>query len=130
MAAASVRLAPPSLPRRFDTCTLAVFGAMNSTEAISRLLRPAAMSRSTSRSRLVSEASTAPSGRAGAGPSRARRARASRARARVVARLAPFLVRPVRAAPRGERFGQPPAGAGDLVHVGGTESVEDRLPGL
>ena len=55
MAAASVRLAAPSLPRMFDTCTLAVFGAMNSTEAISRLLRPAAMSRSTSRSRLVSD---------------------------------------------------------------------------
>ena len=61
MAAASVRLAAPSLAKMLDTCTLAVFGAMNSTEAISRLLRPAAISRSTSRSRLVSEASTAPS---------------------------------------------------------------------
>ena len=80
MAAASVRLAAPSLPRMFDTWTLAVFGAMNSTEAISRLLRPAAMSRSTSRSRLVSAASTAPSGRSGAVPIRARRARSSRAR--------------------------------------------------
>ncbi len=41
MAAASVRLAAPSLPRMLDTCTLAVFGAMNSTEAISLLLWPA-----------------------------------------------------------------------------------------
>jgi hypothetical protein len=61
MAAASVRLAAPSLAKMLDTCTLAVFGAMNSTEAISRLLRPAAISRSTSRSRLVRDASTASS---------------------------------------------------------------------
>ncbi len=64
----------------FDTCTLAVFGAMNSTEAISLLLRPAAMSRRTSRSRLVSEASTVPSPCASAVPILARRARSSRAR--------------------------------------------------
>src|SRR5436189_261619 len=56
MAAASVRLAAPSLPRMLDTCTLAVFGAMNSTEAISLLLRPAAMTGTPSRSRLVSAA--------------------------------------------------------------------------
>src|SRR5207247_5793176 len=77
MAAASVRLAAPSLPRMLDTCTLAVFGAMNSTEAISLLLRPAAMSRRTSRSRLVSEASTSPSPCASAAPILARRARSS-----------------------------------------------------
>ena len=75
MAAASVRLAAPSLPRILDTCTLAVFGAMNSTEAISLLLRPAAMSRSTSRSRLVSAVRTSPSARCSAVPIRARRAR-------------------------------------------------------
>jgi DNA-binding XRE family transcriptional regulator len=56
MAAASVRLLAPSLPRMFDTCTLAVFGAVNSATAISLLLRPAAISRSTSRSRLVKTA--------------------------------------------------------------------------
>src|ERR1035437_7761412 len=72
MAAASVRLAAPSLPRMLDTCTLAVLGAMNSTEAISLLLRPAVMSRSTSRSLAVSEARTAPSPRCSAVPILAR----------------------------------------------------------
>ena len=42
MAAASPRLATPSLPRMFETWTLAVLGEMNSSPAISRLLRPAA----------------------------------------------------------------------------------------
>ena len=37
-----------------DTCTLAVFAEINSSAAISRLLRPAATSRSTSNSRAVS----------------------------------------------------------------------------
>ncbi len=36
-----------------DTCTLAVFGEMNSAAAIYRLLRPAATSRRTSSSRPV-----------------------------------------------------------------------------
>ena len=92
MAAASVRLAAPSLPKILDTCTLAVFGVMNSTAAISRLLRPAASSRSTSRSRLVSEASTSPSRRSsGTVPILARRersasaARSGRARSRSAA---------------------------------------------
>jgi hypothetical protein len=40
MAAASVRLDAPSLARMLDTCTLAVFGAMYSLAAISRLLLP------------------------------------------------------------------------------------------
>jgi len=81
MAAASVRLAAPSLPRMFDTCTLAVFGAMKRTAAISRLLRPAAMSLSTSRSLLVSDARSALSAwSSGTGPILARRARSSRAR--------------------------------------------------
>ena len=35
-AAASVRVAAPSLPRMLETCTLAVFGEMNSAAAISR----------------------------------------------------------------------------------------------
>jgi hypothetical protein len=38
IAAASVRLAAPSLARMFDTCTLTVFDAMNSSEPISLLL--------------------------------------------------------------------------------------------
>src|SRR6266702_1418727 len=80
MAAASVRLAAPSLPKMLDTCTLAVFGAMNSTEAISLLLRPAAMSRRTSRSRLVSAPRTSPSPCSCAAPILARRARSSSAR--------------------------------------------------
>ena len=139
MAAASVRLAAPSLPRMLDTCTLAVFGAMNSTEAISRLLRPAAMSRSTSRSRLVSDASRAPSGgSSGAVPILARRPRSSSARRsglapQPVRRLRgqpPLLFGLVPAARLGQRLGQPPPGAGYLVDVGGTERVQDRLPGL
>src|SRR6202044_1490107 len=48
MAAASVRLDALSLARMFDTWTLAVLAEMNSSAAISRLLRPAATSRSTS----------------------------------------------------------------------------------
>lgn len=38
IAAASVRLAAPSLARMFDTCTLTVFDAMNSSEPTSLLL--------------------------------------------------------------------------------------------
>src|SRR5689334_3513043 len=53
-AAASPRLVTPSLARMLDTCTLAVLAEMNSSAAISRLLRPAATSRSTSNSRAVS----------------------------------------------------------------------------
>jgi hypothetical protein len=60
MAAASVRLAAPSLPRMFETCTLAVFGEMNSSLAISLLLLPVVSRRSTSRSRLVSAGSGTP----------------------------------------------------------------------
>ena len=44
LAAASPRLATLSLPRMLDTWTLAVLGEMNSSAAISRLLRPAATS--------------------------------------------------------------------------------------
>ena len=54
LAAASPRLATPSLPRMLDTWTLAVLGEMNSSPAISLLLRPAATRRSTSSSRSVS----------------------------------------------------------------------------
>ena len=121
-----------------DTCTLAVFGAMNSTDAISLLLRPAAMSRRTSRSRLVSAARTAPSpwlfrgsdpGPAGEvverpaqrpGPELVRRLR----------RLAPLFRGLVPAARLGERLGQPPAGPGYLVDIIRTELVQDRLPCL
>ena len=60
MAAASVRLVARSLLKMLDTCTLAVFGAMNSAAAISLLLRPAAISRSTSRSRGDKTLSAAP----------------------------------------------------------------------
>src|SRR5690242_7049606 len=52
-AAASPRLVTPSLARMLDTCTLAVLAEMNSSLAISRLLRPAATSRRTSNSRAV-----------------------------------------------------------------------------
>ena len=69
MAAASVRLAAPSLARMFETCTLAVLGAMKSSAPISLLLCPAASSRSTSSSRAVSPASgPRPPGPAQAGP--------------------------------------------------------------
>ena len=70
IAAASVRLAAPSLPRMFETCTLAVFGAMNSSAAISLLLRPVASKRSTSRSRAVSPASGLASGPRSLNPAR------------------------------------------------------------
>ena len=60
LAAASPRLATPSLPRMFDTWTLAVLGEMNSSPAISRLLRPAATRRSTSSSRSVSPSPSPP----------------------------------------------------------------------
>src|SRR6202042_744949 len=53
MAAASVRLAAPSLARMFDTWTLAVLGAMNSSAPISLLLRPATIRRSTYRPRPI-----------------------------------------------------------------------------
>src|ERR1700761_5349934 len=43
-----------------DTCTLAVLAEMNSSAPISRLLRPAAIRRSTSRSRGVRADSAAP----------------------------------------------------------------------
>ncbi|MGH3263660.1 MAG: hypothetical protein ACRDNS_16895, partial [Trebonia sp.] len=83
MAAASVRLAAPSLARMFDTCTLAVFGVMNSSAPISRFDLPLTSRLSTSRSRSVS----APIGFTPAcadplpfiGFSRARRARSSSA---------------------------------------------------
>jgi signal transduction histidine kinase len=66
VAAASPRLVTPSLPRMLDTCTLAVFTEMNSSLAISRLLWPAARSRSTSYSRAVSpSAGSGPVGWAG-----------------------------------------------------------------
>lgn len=52
-AAASPRLARPSLARMCDTCTPAVRGLMKSSAPICRLVRPAARSRSTSSSRLV-----------------------------------------------------------------------------
>ena len=45
-------------------------------------------------------------------------------------RLTPLLVGVVPAARLGERLGQPPPGAGDLVAVPGAERVQDRLPGL
>jgi hypothetical protein len=48
-----------------DTCTLAVLAEMNSSPAISRLLRPAATSRSTSNSRAVSPSFSG----SGSGPS-------------------------------------------------------------
>src|ERR1039457_5331294 len=160
MACASGRLAAPSLPRMLDTCTLAVLGAMNSTEAISLLLRPAVMSRSTSRSLAVSEARTAPSPRCSAVPILARRARSSRAlrsglafslsavRAawshwsaassrrpafRLPPRGGPWAPRPppLPRAPRlGERLGQPPPGPGDLVDIRGPELLQHRLPRL
>src|SRR5690349_17295177 len=60
LAAASQRLPTPSLPRTLDTWTLAVLGEMNSTPAISRLLRPAATRRSTSSSRSVSPSPSSP----------------------------------------------------------------------
>ena len=50
-AAASPRLAAPSLDMMFETCTLAVLGEMNSLPAIPALLIPAAISGSTSSSR-------------------------------------------------------------------------------
>src|SRR5215470_8608601 len=53
MAAASVRLTALSLARMFDTWTLAVLAEMNSSAAMSRLLRPAATRRRTSISRAV-----------------------------------------------------------------------------
>src|SRR6185503_1594539 len=58
-AAASTRLATPSLPRMFETWTLAVFRVMNSSSAICWLLRPAATSRMTSASRSVSPSGSA-----------------------------------------------------------------------
>src|SRR3954452_1170587 len=58
-AAASTRPLTPSLARMFDTCTLAVFGLMNSALAIWPLDRPAATRSSTSRSRSVSPNGTA-----------------------------------------------------------------------
>jgi hypothetical protein len=54
VAAASPRLVTSSLARMLETCTLAVLAEMNSSPAISRLLRPSATSRSTSSSRGVS----------------------------------------------------------------------------
>src|SRR5262249_33137747 len=54
MAAASVRLAAPSLARMFDTWTLAVLAEMNSSAAMSRLLRPPATRRATSAPRPAS----------------------------------------------------------------------------
>ena len=70
LAAASPRLATPSLPRMLDTWTLAVLGEMNSSAAISRLLRPAATRRSTSSSRSVRPSSPPPApGSPGAWPS-------------------------------------------------------------
>ncbi len=89
MAAASPRLATLSLLKMLDTCTLAVLAEMNSSAAISRLLRPAATSCRTSSSRAVRPNGWAASGlvaplvpvgpggpvSAGAGPGRARRNR-------------------------------------------------------
>src|SRR5262245_51551908 len=51
MTAASLRPATPSLPRMFETWTLAVFSLMNSCSPICRLLSPAATNASTSSSR-------------------------------------------------------------------------------
>src|SRR5262249_36274178 len=59
VAAASPRETTPSLPRMLETCTLAVLGEMNSSAAISLLLRPAVTSLSTSTSRAVSLNGTA-----------------------------------------------------------------------
>src|SRR5262249_20232482 len=112
---------------------------------ISLLLRPAAMSRRTSRSRLVSEASTAPSPCCSAVPILARRARASSARRRGLARRAaparaarfPFAAAPSRwpapaRAPAsrrpGRRLGQPPPGPGDRVGIDRAELPQDRPP--
>ena len=53
-AAASPRLATPSLPSRFDTCTLTVFSLMNRSAAIVLLVAPVARRSRTSRSRGVS----------------------------------------------------------------------------
>ena len=69
--AASTRLLTPSLLRMCVTWTLAVFGLMNSTSAISPFERPAATSSRTSHSR-------AESPRISAGPRDARRARRAR----------------------------------------------------
>ena len=81
MAAASVRLAAPSLPRMLETWTLAVFGVMNNSAAISLLLLPCATSRSTSCSRPVSAWTELPGVALSAarGSSLARRPRSSRA---------------------------------------------------
>ena len=53
VAAASLRLAAPSLARMLDTCTLTVLTEMNSSSAMPALLCPSATSRSTSTSRGV-----------------------------------------------------------------------------
>ena len=73
------RLATPSLPKMLDTWTLAVLGEINSSAAISRLLRPAATRRSTSSSRSVRPSSppAAPAPRA-SGARTASGARAAR----------------------------------------------------
>ena len=59
-AAASTRLVTSSFAMIRETCTLAVFGEMNSCSAIRLLLCPSATSRSTSRSRAVSRSAPAP----------------------------------------------------------------------
>jgi hypothetical protein len=72
-AAASTRVWVPSLPRMLDTCTVAVLGLMKSASAIWRLVRPAATSASTSRSRGVRPSASSGDGCPGAEQDRSAR---------------------------------------------------------
>ena len=90
-AAASTRLVTSSLAMIRETCTLAVFGEMNSCSAIRLLLCPSATSRSTSCSRAVSRSA----------PGRPGRPRRPTRRARVAACSASGR----RAEPAGDRGG-------------------------
>src|SRR6266511_2174877 len=67
MVAASTRPCTPSLPRMLETCTVAVLGLMNSVSAIWRLVRPSAISASTSCSRAVRPSRSSGDGGWGAG---------------------------------------------------------------
>ena len=140
MAAASPRLVTPSLPRMLDTCTLAVFTEMNSSPAISRLLCPAAMSRSTSYSRAVSPSAGPGAGSAPVLPAAAPVPGSSAGLREILARRATRATSPpsgpapssrasapapaVAVACAQRRLGRPEQGRGQRVGLGG------RLPAL
>ena len=84
--AASTRLVTPSLLRMFETCSVAVFGLMNSVSAICRFVRPVATRARTSCSRAVS-----PSRASGDGGSAAIRVAASVLRLRRPRRARPSI---------------------------------------